>query len=308
MPRAKRRMPEAQPAREQEGSGATIVVAVTHPEKVLWPGEGITKSDLAAYYRTIAPVLLPHLHDRPLVMRPYPRGVTAPSYYRQTLPATAPDWLPRYQHVAKADGRPNAMPLAQSEAVLVWLANQAAIELHAWLSRVDRPDAPDFVVFDLDVVDGSLFPLVLRVASLLREELERAGLQGYAKTSGGDGVHIYVPIARGPTFEDTRAWAVGIAERLRERHPDRVATDARLFGRAEKVLVDYAQNSLGRTTAAVYSVRPRPGATVSTPLRWEEVEAGQIRPGDFTIHTAPARVTAVGDLFAPVLAGGQGLG
>ena len=303
-----KRQAAAAPERHGVDNSAAQVVEVTHPEKVLWPEEGITKGDLAAYYRTMAPVLLPHLHDRPLVMRPYPRGIAAPSYYRQTLPATAPDWLPRYAHVAKADGKPNAMPLAQHEAVLVWLANQAAIELHAWLSRVDRPDAPDFVVFDLDVVDGGLFPLALRVAVLLREELERAGLHGYAKTSGGDGVHIYVPITRGPSFEDTRTWAVGLAEHLREQHPDLVATDARLAGRAEKVLVDYAQNSHGRTTAAVYSVRPRPGATVSTPLLWEEVEAGQIRPRDFTIRTVPARVEEVGDLFAPVLVGGQELG
>lgn len=288
-------------------SDRTPTPAVTHPDKVLWPAEGITKGDLIAYYRAVAPSLLPHLHDRPLVMRPYPNGITRPSYVRQTLPRSAPAWLPRYEHIAKADGRPNLMPLVQDEADLVWLVNQNAIELHPWLSRVDQPDHPDYVVFDLDVTDAARFPLALHVAGLLHAELERLGLRSYPKTTGGDGVHVYVPITRGPDYDITRSWAEQLALRMQRAHPDLVATDARLEGRAERVLIDYAQNALGRTTVAVYSVRPRPGATVSTPLTWDEVAAGRVRPAGFTIRTVPARIAATGDLFAPVLAGGQGL-
>ena len=282
-------------------------VAVTNPDKPLWPAEGITKADLVAYERAVAPALLPHLRARPLVMKPYPNGITGKFFYRQTLPRSAPAWLPRYRYTAKADGRVNEMPVVDGEAALVWLANQAAIELHAWLSRTDRPDQPDYVVFDLDIVRPELFPRVLRVALLIREELERLGLRGYPKTSGGDGLHVYVPIERAPQYDATRAWAEELARRLGQAHPELIATESVIEGREEKVLIDYAQNSLGRTTVAAYSARPKAGATVSTPLHWDEVEQGQVRPADFTLRTVPQRLAELGDLFAPVLAGGQAL-
>ncbi len=282
-------------------------VTVTHPDKVLWPADGITKGDLVGYYRAVAPVLLPHLRDRPLVMRPFPGGIEGPSYYRQTLPRTAPAWLPRYRYTARSDRRVNAMPIVDGEAALVWLANQAAIELHPWLSRIDRPDAPDYVVLDLDVSGVERFPLALEAALLVRAELERLGLRGYPKTSGGDGVHVYVPIARGPDYETTRRWAESLALRLEQSHPALITTALRVAGRETRVLIDYAQNALGRTTVAPYSARPRPSAPVSAPLTWDEVAGGRVRPGDFTLRTMPARIAAAGDLFAPVLAGGQSL-
>lgn len=282
-------------------------VTVTHPDKVLWPEDGITKGDLIAYYREMAPVILPHVRDRPLVMRPFPRGIHRPAYYRQTLPRSAPAWLPRFRHVARVDGQANEMPVIDDLSVLLWLANQAAIEVHPWLSRTDRPEQPDFVVFDLDIERPGHFPMALRVALLLYETLARLGVRSYAKTSGGDGVHVYVPIARGPQYEETRAWAQAVAETLERAHPGLVTTRLRRDGREDVVLVDYAQNALGRTTVAVYSVRPRPGAPVSTPLTWDEVATGAVRPGDFTMRTVPERVRRLGDLFAPVLAGGQRL-
>ncbi len=282
-------------------------VSVTHPDKVLWPAEGITKGDLIAYYRTVAPLLLPHIAHRPLVLRPFPNGVTAKGYYRQSLPSTAPAWLLRYHHVAKADQRPNDMLVVDGEPALVWLANQAAIEVHPWLSRTDRPERPDYVVFDLDIVRPELFPRALEVALLVRDELARRGLDGCPKTSGGDGVHVYVPIRRGPSYDTTREWAHALAVRLERDRPELIATESGIAGREDKVLVDYTQNALGRTTVAPYSVRPRPGATVSAPLTWQEVEEGRLRPGDFTIHTLPERVARVGDLFRRALDGGQKL-
>jgi bifunctional non-homologous end joining protein LigD len=291
--------------RGHSGRPAQSGVEITHPDKPLWPRDGITKGDLATYYRDLAPVILPHLRDRPLVMKPFPQGIESKPYFRQTLPKTAPPWLPSYQHVAKADSRPNVMPIANSADVLMWLANQAAIELHAWLSRTDSPATPDYAVFDLDVMTDEHFPLALRGAVLVRDRLREQGLDTYAKTSGGDGVHIYLPIDRGPDYGQVRAWAEQTALELAAQHPDLFATDARRAGREHKVLIDYAQNSLGRTTVAVYSVRPRPGATVSTPVTWDEVESGAIAPGDFTIKTVPARLAQSGDLFAPVLMGGQ---
>lgn len=280
---------------------------VTHPEKVLWPDDGITKGDLAAYYHAVTATVLPHVRDRPLVLKPYPRGINAPAYYRQSLPATAPPWLPRYRYTPRADGGVNEMAMVDSERALLWLVNQSAIELHPWLSRIDAPTRPDFVVFDLDILRPELFERALHVALLLRDALRELGLRGYPKTSGGDGVHVYVPIARGPRYAETRAFARAVARRLGRAHPTLIATESAMAGREEKVLIDYAQNAMGKTTASVYSVRPRPGATVSTPLTWEEVAAGTLRPADFTIRTVPERLQRLGDRFAPVLAGGQTL-
>jgi bifunctional non-homologous end joining protein LigD len=286
---------------------ARPAVEVTHPERVLWPEDRITKGDLAAYYKGVADTVLQHVRGRPLVLKPYPRGIKAPAYYRQSLPKTAPDWLPRYPYTARADGAVNEMALAESEDVLMWLANQAAIELHPWLSRTDAPEQPDFVVFDLDILKPELFDQALRVALLLRGALAEMGLQGHPKTSGGDGVHVYVPIERGPDYAATRGFANALAVRLEREYPDLISTASAIAGREQKVLVDYAQNALGKTTVAAYSVRPRPGATVSTPLTWDEVEAGKVRPVDFTIRTVPQRLTQLGDLFAPVLKGSQDL-
>jgi bifunctional non-homologous end joining protein LigD len=286
---------------------AAAAVPVTHPDKLLWPADGLTKRDLVAYYQAVAAVLLPHLAGRPLVLKPYPNGISGRFYYRQTLPRTAPAWLSRWRHDPEGGGPPNLMPVADTPAALVWLANQAAIELHPWLSRIDAPDRPDYAVFDLDVLDPALFPLALRVALLLRDALAARGLRAYPTTSGGDGVHVYVPLERGPDFDQTRAWAHALAESLRAGHPDLIATDSSIAGRQQLVLIDYAQNALAKTTVAPYSVRPRPGAPVSMPLTWDEVAAGAVRPDDFTLRTAPARLAQRGDLFAPVLHGGQRL-
>jgi bifunctional non-homologous end joining protein LigD len=236
-------------------------------------------------------------------MQPYPNGNTGRFYYRQTLPKTAPAWMPRWRHTPRVDSVPNQMPLVDDLASLTWLANQAAIELHPWLSRTDAPERPDYVVFDLDVLDAALFPQALDVALRVRRAVEGQGLAAYPKTTGGDGIHVYVPIRRGPDFERTRSWALALAESLAAAEPDLIATESRTTGRESRVLIDYAQNALGKTTVAPYSVRPRPSAPVSMPLTWEEVAAGRIRPGDFTMRTAPARLAERGDLFAPVLHG-----
>jgi bifunctional non-homologous end joining protein LigD len=240
-------------------------------------------------------------------MKPFPNGIDGRFYFRQSLPKSAPPWLPAWTHTPRADAQPNRMPLVQDVASLTWLANQAAIEMHPWLSRIDAPDQPDYVVFDLDILDPALFPRLLKASLLVRQAIERRGLTAYAKTTGGDGLHLYVPIRRGATFDATREWALSLAESLRDAHPDTFSTESRIARREQLILIDYAQNALGKTTVAPYSVRPRPGATVSMPLTWDEVEAGRVTPADFTIRTAPARIEERGDLFAPVLAGSQSL-
>jgi bifunctional non-homologous end joining protein LigD len=284
---------------------ATPDSLVTSPQKLLWPDEGITKLDLVTYYQTVAPAILPHLRDRPLVMRPYPNGIGGRSYYRQTLPRTAPAWMPRWEHVPMAGAGRNQMPLAQDVAALTWLANQAAIEMHPWLSRIDAPERPDFVVFDLDVMSGDLFPLALRGAPLVRDAVEAQGLRCYAKTTGGDGVHVYVPIRRGPTFEQTRDWARRLAEGLRARQPDLFTTESQIAGRERLVLIDYAQNAMGKTTVCAYGVRPRPGAPVSMPLTWDELV--KAHPLDFRITNAPERLAQTGDRWKDALTKKQSL-
>jgi bifunctional non-homologous end joining protein LigD len=288
-------------------AGGDLDSLVTNPEKVLWPGERITKGELVRYYQEVAPVLLPHLHDRPLVMKPYPNGIEGRFYYRQTLPKTAPAWLPQWTHTPRAGAQPNHMPLAQDRAALTWLANQAAIEVHPWLSRVDAPEQPDYVVFDLDILEPTLFPRLLEASLIVREAVEHHGLAAYPKTTGGDGLHLYVPIRRGATFDETREWALSLANALRDAHPGVFSTESKIAGRERLVLIDYAQNALGKTTVAPYSVRPRPGATVSMPVTWDEIKAGRIRPADFSIGTVPARIRERGDLFAPVLNGSEPL-
>ena len=175
--------------------------------------------------------------------------------------------------------------------------------MRPWLSRIDALERPYFVVFDRDVLDARYFGRALQVGLVLRDAVAARGLAAYPKTTGGDGIHIYVPIRRGPPFEETRAWALALAESLRAAHPELITTESRIAGREHLVLIDYAQNGMGKTTVAPYSLRPRPGATVSMPLTWQEVEAGRIRPGDFTMRTAPRRLAKHGDLYAPVLAG-----
>src|SRR5262245_12565699 len=227
-------------------AAAAARVTITNPDKLLWPAERITKRDLAEYYAGVAPALQPHLRGRPLVMKPFPNGITDRFYFRQTLPSTAPDWLPRWQHVPQTGGRTrtNQMPMVDGVDSLLWLVNQAVIEMHPWLSRIDAPEQPDYVVFDLDVLDEERFPLALQVAMLWRAAVEAQGLAAYPKTTGGVGVHLYVPSARGPTFGQTRAWALEIAEELRRAHPQLITTESRIAGREDLVLIDYAQNAL----------------------------------------------------------------
>ena len=276
-------------------------VAVTNPGKPFWPDDGLTKVDLLRYYRDVGPVLLPHIKDRPLVMKSFPEGVNGPFYFRQNLAASAPAWLQRFETEPRSEHRTKRMPIVNDVASLVWLANQAAIEIHPWLSHTDAPDRPDLVVFDLDVSTLEHFPLALRTAVGLHSLLDGLGLRAFPKTTGGDGLHVYVPIERRYSFDETRAWAKRIAEQMASERPERITTDATVATRMDKVLIDYAQNGYGKTTVAAYSVRPLPGATVSAPLLWEEVAAGSVRPSDFRISTMRDRLEREGDLLASML-------
>lgn len=282
-------------------------VRVTSLEKPYWPRDGLTKGDMLAYYREMAPVLLPYFVNRPVTPVVFPRGVDGPKYYRRERPEKAPDWVRGAEYQTATDQHLIQVLLVDDEAGLIWLANTGAIEVHLWGARLPDLAEPDMVVFDLDPGDEASFENVLRAAVILHERLDQLGLKGYPKTSGGDGLHVFLPLAAGHTFEAVRDWVRSLAESLETDYPKLIAVSHGPTHRGKHVTIDHAQNSVGRNTAAPYTVRARPGAPVSTPLTWKEVADGKLRPADLTMKTVPRRVKKLGDLFAPVLARDQRL-
>jgi bifunctional non-homologous end joining protein LigD len=283
-------------------------VRLTNPDRVLFPDDGITKGELFAYYDAVAPVLVPHLRNRPFTMKRYREGLAGEGFFQKQAPKGMPRWIRTRQfrtHPREGGSRLVDFPLVNSREALLWMVQMHCIDMNAWYSRVDKPHRPDFVVFDLDPPDGG-FALAVRVAHLVQEALEELGLRSYIKTSGADGIHVLVPISRRSTFEQTYEFAERIARSLEARHPGLVTTEW-LKRKRSGVLVDHRQNGWGKTIASAYSVRPRPGAPVSTPLRWEELTE-DVTPRQFGMREVLARVERVGDLNEPVLRGGQALG
>jgi len=279
-------------------------------DKLFWPEEGITKGDLLAYYREVAPVLVPHLKDRPFTMKRYPDGIAAKPFFQKNAPSHMPDWIPTAEFPATSretrEKRMIRYPLVNEESALLWMANMGCIDLNAWLSRTDRPDRPDYALFDLDPTPEAGFAAAAQVALLVRDALSALELRGYPKTSGADGVHVLVPLARRYGYAETRGLVAAISRALAGMHPELVTTE---WSKAKRkgVLIDANQNGPGRTIAFAYSVRPLPGAPVSTPLTWDELAAG-VRPDDFTMSVVVDRLARHGDLYAPVLEDHQALG
>jgi bifunctional non-homologous end joining protein LigD len=282
-------------------------VRLSSAERVLFPKEGVTKGDLWDYYVAVAPTLVPHLRGRPFTMKRFREGVAGPAFFQKNAPQGMPDWIPTRRFRTwprEGESRLVDFPLVNDELALLWMVQMHCIDMNAWYSRVDRPERPDFVLFDLDPPDRG-FRLGVRVAHLVRGILEELELASYVKTSGADGVHVLVPITRRSTFEDTREFADGVATILAERHPGLVTTQWRKAKR-RGVFLDARQNGWGKTIASVYSVRPKPGAPVSTPLRWEELTE-EVTPRDFGMAEALERIERDGDLFRPVLDNPQAL-
>ena len=283
-------------------------VKLSSAERVLFPEDGITKGDLFEYYGTVAPAILPHLRDRPFTMKRTPMGVGTESYFQKQAPKGMPSWIPTraFRTVRRTgESRMVDFPLVQTREALQWMVQMNCIDMNAWYSRVDKPERPDYVVFDLDPPDDG-FADAIRVAHLLRELLDALELRSYVKTSGADGIHVLVPITRRYGFDETYAFAEAAARRLEDDNPGLVTTEW-LKRKREGVLLDHRQNGHGKTLASVYSVRPKSGAPVSTPLRWEELTEG-VAPRDFTMQVALERIERHGDLFEPTLRGGQSLG
>jgi len=283
-------------------------VRLTSAERVLWPGAGITKGDLFDYYREIAPVLVPHLGNRPFTMKRWREGIAGPAFFQKQAPKGMPSWIKtrRFRTFPREGGsRLVDFPLVDDEPTLLWMVQMHCIDMNAWYSRIDKPHRPDFVLFDLDPPDGEWL-LAVEVAQLIRKRLEELDLESHVKTSGSTGIHVLVPISRRYGFDQTYEFAELVARGLAAEHPAMLTTEW-LKEKRRGVLVDHRQNGWGKTIASVYSVRPRPGAPVSTPLRWREVTSEL----DFTAFTMDAvleRVRREGDLFEPVLHGRQSLG
>ena len=283
---------------------------LTSAERVLFPDDGITKGDLFAYYREVAPALVPHLRDRPFTLKRYPHGIDGEVYFQKQLPRGAPSWIRTRRfttHPREGGSREVDFALVDSPDAVLWAVQMNCIDMNAWYSRVDHPDRPDYVVFDLDPPDEpDGFEQAIEAARLVGELLDEVGLPGYPKTSGADGIHVLAPVKRRSTYHDTYAFAEAASRLLERRHPGLVTTEWLKRKRAG-VLLDHRQNGSGKTIASVYSVRPRPGAPVSTPLRWEELRPG-MRPGDFPMRVALERLERHGDLYAPVLEEARALG
>jgi bifunctional non-homologous end joining protein LigD len=269
-------------------------VEVTSLDRLYWPGDGYTKGDLLRYYLSLGKTLLPYLKDRPTILKRYPNGINAPMFFQHNV-ENAPDLLKTVGLESEA-GRAINYAVYSDLAALVYLVNIGAVEQHPWHSRVTDLEHPDYVVFDLDP-HGAPFASVRQVALVMHDVLKELKLTGYAKTSGSSGIHIYVPIRRRYGYEEVAEFSEQVSERVAERAPRIATVERRLAARQpDQVYVDWQQNARGKAAAAVYSVRAKPGASVSTPVTWKEIARG-FEIGDFTIRTVPPRLKKKGDLW-----------
>jgi bifunctional non-homologous end joining protein LigD len=273
-------------------------------DKVFFPVEGITKGDLLEYYRAVAPTLVPHLRDRPFTMVRWPDGIEAGRFFQKDAPSHMPEWIPTFRTQVSTRESPRRkkwvnFPIVNDELALLWMVNMGCIDMNAWYSRVDKPERPDFVLFDLDPSPDVGFKETVQVALLVKQALDAFGLVGFPKTSSGEGMHVLVPVERRYTFDDTRQFAEIVAGAIARTNRG-LATTEWTKAKRRGVLIDSNQNGEGKTIASVYSVRPRAGAPVSTPLHWSEVNEG-LDPLAFTIPVVLDRIRKHGDLFEGVL-------
>jgi bifunctional non-homologous end joining protein LigD len=279
-------------------------VEIHHPDQLWWPDVGLRKRDAIDYYRSIAPVLLPHLRDRPLTLKRHYNGPRSPFEWVKDAPPELPDWMRVSPQPAKSrGGEVVRYVLVDSAEALLWLVDWGCIDFHVWTSRLDRPDRPDHVLFDLDPA-GVPFSYVAEAAQLLRDALTAVGLESYVKTTGGEGLHVHVPIARHHTHEEARGFA-GIVAAALVRGSRGLVTGERSPSRRHGVFVDTKMNGHGQQAVSVYSLRPFADAPVAAPVSWDELDG--IDPGGLTLETVLPRVERDGDAFAPVLGGSQRL-
>jgi bifunctional non-homologous end joining protein LigD len=275
-------------------------VRLTNLRKLFWPELGITKGALIQYYADVAAVLLPHIRDRAMVMKRYPHGAAGSFFFMKRAPQPRPAWI-RTCSIDHGSAGTIDFPVIDDLPSLLWVINLGCIDLNQWYARCDDIDRPDYLHFDLDPGEGATFDQVLEAAIVLRDALETLRMKPLVKTTGSKGVHIYVPIVRGPDQQTVWTFAKTLGVELASRNRALMTAEYKVAKRPRgRVLVDYNQNVWGRTLASIYSVRPRPSASVSTPVTWKEVEKG-IRIDDFRIDNVRDRIAEVGDLWKPLL-------
>jgi bifunctional non-homologous end joining protein LigD len=274
-------------------------VRLTNLDKLFWPERQITKGDLIQYYADVAPLLLPHIKDRAMVMKRYPHGAAGEFFFMKRAPEPRPDWI-RTCRIPHDSGNVIDFPVIDDMPSLLWVINLGCIDLNQWYATCDDVDRPDYLHFDLDPGTAT-WDQVLASARILHDALETLKMPGYAKTTGSKGIHVYVPIVRGPVQKQVWTFAKALAQELAGRHPALMTSEYKVAKRPKgRVLLDYNQNAWGRTLASVYSVRPTPFAGVSTPLTWKEIDKG-CRIEDFRLDNVRTRFKKTGDLFKPLL-------
>lgn len=275
-------------------------VRLTNLRKVFWVDHGITKGDLLQYYLDVSSVLLPHVRDRAMVMKRYPHGAAGDFFFMKRAPSPRPEWIETCS-ITHDSGNVIDFPVVQDRPSLLWVINLGCIDLNQWYARCDDVDRPDYLHFDLDPGPGADFERVRETALVVKEALDALRMPSLVKTTGSRGLHVYVPIVRGPVQKQVWTFAKALAQELATRYPALITAEYRVARRPPgRVLVDYNQNAWGRTLASIYSVRPRPDATVSTPVTWDEV-AGGVTIEAFTLRNVPGRIAACGDLWKPLL-------
>jgi len=279
---------------------------ITHPEKVLFPDEGITKGEMASYYEAIAPLMIPHIIGRPVTMERYPSGIGAKGFMHKNVSKGFPEWLERVE-APKKDGTVH-YPVVRDTRSLLWIANQNCITPHVWTSRAPNLYHPDVCVFDLDPSKDD-DPEVLRSTALgVRQLLAEIELTSWVKTSGSKGFHIVVPLDAKARFGEVSRFAHAVARVLIARHPDTLTQEFAKKDRGDRILLDVGRNGYSATFAAPYAVRPKPGAPVSAPCSWEEIEQGRVGPRSFMLRTMAERVAKVGDVWSDMPERGASLG
>lgn len=275
-------------------------VRLSNLDKVLFP-DGLTKRDLIRYYAGVAPYIVPYLRGRAVNLHRYPDGVgSGRGFWQKDLPPRTPSWVTKWRYVHRVEG-PTDYCIADSLPTLVWLAQEAAVELHPWTSRTHHPDQPTYALIDVDPGERTTWDEVLVLTRLYRAALEHLGVIGFPKVTGRRGIQVWIPIRGGYSFADTREWVESVSRAVGQTVPDLVSWEWSRRSRGGRARLDYTQNAINRTLVAPYSVRSSPGASVSMPIRWEELDDPGLRPDRWTIRTAFDRLRDVGDLFAPAL-------
>jgi len=278
-------------------------VQLTNQQKIYWPDEKITKGDMIAYYNSFSKYIIPYLKDRPQSLKRNPNGILDDGFFHKDAGDEAPQWVKSKRIYSESVNKYIDYIICNDKATLLYMNNLGCIELNPWNSRITKPDNPDYLVIDIDPSEKNTFDQVIEVALTVHEILQKAGIKGYCKTSGASGLHVYIPLGARYTYDQVRDFAKILAMITQQQLPELTTVERALNKRKGRIYIDYLQNKKGQTLACVYCLRPKPGATASTPLDWNEVKKG-LRPSQFTIKSLPARLEKLGDIFRPVLGKG----